>query len=198
MAKTDYKKDIQKLVKMITKLGKKVADDGTFVKRPGKHIFIKFDVGKKPFRKSYSSSPSTWSSVKKAYADTRRQLLSLGIVDSRFSVRFITTIDDVDETIGEMFSLLDTIPTTIRDDISQSVRLYLKEVDKLHPNRTKPYKKKISYVTKTGKKVSYYRYYVFGRKLTPYGAGLTDGFVSAREGTYLEALHFWNKIRRSN
>ena len=194
---SNLKKDMKVLVNMVTKLGEKVADEGTFLKREGKHIFIKFQYQTKPFRQPYSRSPSDPNSVRNAYAATYRQLLKVGIKDNRFRLRYITGVDDVDNMIAEMFSLLDTIPTTIRDDISQSVRLYLKEVDKLHPNRTKPYKKKISYVTKTGKKVSYYRYYVFGRKLTPYGAGLTDGFVSAREGTYLEALHFWNKIRRS-
>ena len=195
MGNTSYKKEIQKLIKMIRKVGKKVADKGTYEERKTKHLLIKFDVGKKPFRKSYPSTPSSWSSVKKAYADTRRQLLSLGIVDSRFSVRMSTGIDETDEILGDMFSLLDTI-IPVSDEPSPSVRLYLNEIEKLNPTRTKPYKKKISYRTKTGKNVSYEKYFVFGSKLGVYG-GPIDSFVEVREDTFVEALIMWKEINRS-
>jgi hypothetical protein len=195
MGNTSYKKEIQKLIKMIRKVGKKVADKGTYEERKTKHLLIKFDVGKKPFRKSYPSTPSSWSSVKKAYADTRRQLLSLGIVDSRFSVRMSTGIDETDEILGDMFSLLDTI-IPVSDEPSPSVRLYLNEIEKLNPTRTKPYKKKISYRTKTGKNVSYEKYFVFGSKLGVYGRPI-DSFVEVREDTFVEALIMWKEINRS-
>ena len=196
MGSQDLRKDMNVLVKMIRKLGNKMCDKGTYKEREGKHLFIKFQYQTKPFRQGYPRTPGGQSSVRRAYADTYKNLLKIGIKDNRFRIRYLTGVDDVDNMISEMFSLLDTIPTTIRDDVSQSVRLYLKEVDKLSPNHTKPYKKKISYVMKTGKKVSYEKCFVFGRKLAPNGK-LVDGYISVREGIYLEALHFWQNIKRS-
>ncbi len=196
MGSQDLRKDMNVLVKMIRKLGNKMCDKGTYEERDRKHLFIKFQYQTKPFRQGYPRTPGGQSSVRRAYADTYKQLLKIGIQDNRFRIRYLTGVDDVDNMISEMFSLLDTFPTTIRDDVSQSVRLYLKEVDILSPNHTKPYKKKISYVMKTGKKVSYEKCFVFGRKLAPNGK-LVDGFISVREGIYLEALHFWQNIKRS-
>jgi len=196
MGSQDLRKDMTVLVKMIRKLGNKICDKGTYEERDRKHLFIKFQYQTKPFRQGYPRTPGGQSSVRRAYADTYKNLLKIGIKDNRFRIRYLTGVDDVDNMISEMFSLLDTIPTTIRDDVSQSVRLYLKEVDKLSPNHTKPYKKKISYVMKTGKKVSYEKCFVFGRKLAPNGK-LVDGYISVREGIYLEALHFWQNIKRS-
>ena len=195
MAKSDYKKDIQKLTKMIRKVGKKVADKGTYKERMGKHLVIRFYISNKLFSQTISTTPGASTSVKKTYADTRRNLLSLGIVDARFSVRMSTGIDETDEILGDMFFLLDTI-NPVSDEPSPSVRLYLNEVEKLNPTRTKPYKKKISYITKTRKEVGYDRYYVFGRKLGPYGIP-TDGFVSVRKDTFVEALILWKGINRS-
>jgi len=195
MAKSDYKKDIQKLIKMIRKVGKKVADKGSYKERMGKHLIIRFSISNKLFSQTIPTTPGSSTSVKKTYADTRRNLLSLGIVDTRFSVRMSTGIDETDEILGDMFFLLDTI-NPVSDEPSPSERLYLNEVEKLNPTRTKPYKKKISYTTKTGKNVSYEKYFVFGSKLGVYGRPI-DSFVEVRENTFVEALMLWKEINRS-
>ena len=189
MAKTNYKKDIQKLVKMIRKVGNKVADKGSYKERMGKHLIIRFSISNKLFSQTIPTTPGSSTSVKKTYADTRRNLLSLGIVDTRFSVRMSTGIDETDEILGDMFFLLDTINPVI-DEPSPSERLYLNEVEKLNPTRTKPYKKKI------GKNVSYEKYFVFGSKLGVYGRPI-DSFVEVRENTFVEALMLWKEINRS-
>ena len=65
MGNTSYKKDIQKLIKMIRKVGKKVADKGTYKERMGKHLVIRFYLSNKLFSQTISITPGSYTAVKK-------------------------------------------------------------------------------------------------------------------------------------
>lgn len=196
MAKTDYKKDIKNLVKIVRKLGRKSCDRGTYDEREKKHLVIEFLYKTKRFWHSFPLTPSSFTSVKKNYAAVKRKLNDIGLDHPKgIDVRMSKGIDELDGILRDIHDLLDSV-IPHREETSPSVRLYLNEVEKLNPTRTKPYKKKISYITKTRKEVGYDRYYVFGRKLGPYGIP-TDGFVSVRKDTFVEALMLWKEINRS-
>ena len=136
---------------------------------------------------------------KKNYADVKRKLKVIGLSSSKLDVRMSTGIDELDGILRDIHDLFDSVIPD-RDETSPADGLYFDDVDKLHPTRTKPYKKKVSYVSKKGlrkgKEITYDRYYVFGRKLDRFGR-VIDGFVSVRENTFVEALTIWKQIRRS-
>ena len=74
MAKTDYKKDMNVLVKGVKKLGRKVCDKDTYDQRQKKHLIIQFRYQGRMFHHPFPTSPGSYSSVKNNYADVRKTM----------------------------------------------------------------------------------------------------------------------------
>tara|TARA_Y100000593_G_scaffold83282_1_gene156824 strand:+ start:869 stop:1267 length:399 start_codon:yes stop_codon:yes gene_type:complete len=102
------RKDIKLLTSNFIKLVKMICDDGSYEERKSKHLVIKFKYKNNPFRQVFPITPGHGGSIKKCYAETRRNLKLMGLeVPPEFAIKmFVSTsqskIDDLVEEIWNM------------------------------------------------------------------------------------------------
>ena len=112
MSNRDLAKDMKILLKLLRKLGKKVADEGTFMERKTKHSTISWQTNGKPFIFVIPVSPSSYHGVIDMFGRVRRQLKELGIEPpQQFNMRLEPTLTsderEIQEIGEEIYSLLD-------------------------------------------------------------------------------------------
>ena len=108
----DLAKDMKVLLKLVRKLGKKVADEGTFMERKTKHTTISWKTNGKSFIFVIPVSPSSYRGVKDMFGRVRTQLTEIGIKPpQKFSMRLEPSLTnderEIQEIGEEIYSLLD-------------------------------------------------------------------------------------------
>ncbi len=117
MSNRDLAKDMKILLKLLRKLGKKIADkdkDGetTYMERKTKHTTISWKTNGKPFIFVIPVTPGSYYGVKDMFGRVRRQLKELGIEPpQQFNMRLEPTLTsderEIQEIGEEIYSLLD-------------------------------------------------------------------------------------------
>ena len=68
------RKDIKLLISKYIKLVKMICDDDSYEERKSKHLVIKFKYKNNPFRQVFHITPGGAQTIKKCYAETRRNI----------------------------------------------------------------------------------------------------------------------------
>jgi len=109
MSPSASRKDINLLISKYIKLVKLICDDDSYEERKSKHFVVKFKYKNNPFRQVFPTTPGGQQSVKKCYANVRRNFKLMGIeIPSEFSVKmFVSTRQsEIDDLIEEIWNII--------------------------------------------------------------------------------------------
>ena len=106
-------KDIRKIAKVVKKLGKKIADDGTFESwvDGNTHQKISWQYNGKKFMATFGNTTSDRKAIIASKQQIRKNLKAIGFVPSKDFLRLEPTLTsderDTEELVEEIYSLLD-------------------------------------------------------------------------------------------